>query len=125
MKSTLKLFSLFLVAAFVFASCSKDDNPVDNSVFIGTYKGSVGYKDEKKSISKADGSVTVTKVGDRYDFVFSDGIPSINNLKMSKNDGTYFEFSADSYSGLIKINAKNLNIAVSKDDSNWTANVNR
>ena len=57
MKSTLKIFSLLLVAAFVFASCSKDDNPVDNNVFIGTYKGSVGYISGSTNISKNDGSV--------------------------------------------------------------------
>ena len=51
-----KLFALVSViclslVAFSFASCSKNDDPADNDLFVGTYKGSISYSngDEKKS----------------------------------------------------------------------------
>ncbi|MGJ7033912.1 hypothetical protein [Niabella hirudinis] len=126
MKSMFKFLSLTLIAAtVVFASCSKDDNPADNDLFAGTYKGSVSFHGSK-DISNANGSVFVTKVGDRYDFKFSDGIAAITNVKMEKGDQGYIG-SVNGYIGTISINANKLFIAVTKDGTSdtWGANCSR
>lgn len=126
MKSMFKFLSLGLIAMIVaFASCSKDDNPADNDLFAGTYKGSVSFHGSK-DISNPNGSVFVTKVGDRYDFKFSDGIDAITNVKMEKGDQGYIG-SVNGYIGTISINADKLYIAVTKDGTSdtWTANCSR
>ncbi|HEX7754278.1 MAG TPA: hypothetical protein VF421_02955 [Niabella sp.] len=126
MKSVFKFLSLMLIAAtVVFASCSKNDNPADNDLFAGTYKGSVSYHGDK-DISNSNGSVFVTKVGDRYDFKFSDGIDPITNVQISKGDQGYIG-TVNGYTGTISIDASKLTILVKKDGTSntWTANCNR
>jgi hypothetical protein len=83
MKSTIKIFGIFFMAALA-TSCSKNDDPVDDNLFVGTYKGSVSYTESNNNtdISTNDGKVTVVKVGNTYNFDFSDGIPSLNGVKM-------------------------------------------
>ncbi|ANH82207.1 hypothetical protein A8C56_15650 [Niabella ginsenosidivorans] len=124
MKSVFKFLSLMLIAAtVVFASCSKDDNPVDNDLFIGTYHGSVSYTGDK-TITNSNGSVTVVKVGDRYDFNFSDNIPSIKDVQMSKGEQGYIG-TVNGYTGLLSIDAGKLHIALKNGDNTWGADCNR
>lgn len=124
MKNTLKILSLFILGMILFTSCSKDDNPADNDFFVGTYKGDISYKNGDKTIVDEDGKVTVTKLGDSYNFIFGSGIPDINGVKFEKSgDNTYVSIG-NGFTG-IKINAGNLNMLVTKDGQTWTANANR
>ena len=123
MKKLLSLLAVLSLGIIVLASCSKDDDPKDNDLFVGTYKGKVGYIKGDESISKDDGSVTVVKVGDSYTFNFSDGIPSINDKKIKKGEN---DFSIDWGEGsIITIDESNLTINMLKDGAIWTANCKR
>lgn len=123
MKSVFKFLSLMLIAAtVVFASCSKNDNPADNDLFVGTYTGTTSYTD----VASGNGKVTVVKVGNTYKFDFRDNgdIPSITDVTIEKGDEGYIG-TANGYTGIIKFNASNLNIAVTKGGNRWTADCNR
>ena len=124
MKKILPVLGVFVLMSIMYTSCSKDDNPVDNNAFVGTYRGTISYKSTGTDISKNNGSITVVKVGDRYDFNYSDGIPAIKNVIMEKGQGGYVG-TVNGYTGFIKINASNLTIGVLKDGAAWGANTNR
>lgn len=121
MKTSLKLLSIFFMTVLV-TSCSKNDDPVDDNLFVGTYNGSVSYteSDNNTDISTDDGKVTVVKVGNTYNFDFSDGIPSLNGVKMEKNQNVLI--SSD---GTIKIDEGVLIIAYSDNNEVWGANCSR
>ena len=125
MKKTWKIFGILslILVAFAFTSCSSDDDPADNDLFIGKYKGKVTYikGDEKKS--NDDGSVTVTKIGNTYNFTFSDGIPSITGIEMDKDQ--HIAISLGDENSYIRINEDVLKILYNKDGATWTANVKR
>lgn len=112
---------LFFVMA-VGTSCSKDNDPVDDNLFVGTYKGSVGYSEpeDNTDISTDDGRVTLVKVGDSYNFDFSDGIPSLKGIKMDKNQNLLINSD-----GTVKIDEGTLIIAYTKNGESWTANCTR
>ena len=59
------LFSVICLSlvAFSCASCSKHDDPADNDIFVGTYKGKISYSDGETKKSADNGSVTVLKGG--------------------------------------------------------------
>ena len=82
---------LLICLTLVAVSCSKDNDPTDDNLFVGTYNGSVSYSepDTETEISTDDGRVTVVKVGDNYRFDFSNGIPSINGVTMEKNQNIF------------------------------------
>ena len=127
MKKTLKIFGVLCLAVFTFASCSKDDDPKDNNLFVGTYKGDVSYtneKDSSKSVKETEGSVTVTKVGDNYTFAFSDGIPPIADVKIEKGENK-FEVTGWLEGSIITIDESSLKIIMRKDKQSWTANAKR
>ncbi|NNE77983.1 MAG: hypothetical protein HKN31_13035 [Pricia sp.] len=122
MKNSIKfLGTLFFVTALI-TSCSKDNDPSDDNLFVGTYRGSVSYTetDSATDISTDDGRVTVVKVGDNYRFDFSDGIPSINGLQMEKNQNVLVNSS-----GTVKIDEGELIIAFTEDDETWGADCTR
>lgn len=127
MKTLIKIFAGIIVACFAtfcFTSCSKDTDPAETDLFIGTYKGSISYSKDSESISTKDGSVIVSKVGDTYSFVFSDKIPSLTGIKFEKkSDNTYISIG----SGLtgITIDKSSLHMLVVKDGATWTANCSR
>ncbi len=123
MKKLLGLLTVIFLGVFVLASCSKDDDPKDNDIFLGTYKGKVSYTSSEKTISKDDGSVTVAKLGDKYTFNFSDGIPSIKNKEIKKGENSYtLDWDEGS---IITIDEKKLTINMIRDGEIWTANCNR
>lgn len=126
MKSVLKFLGIALFATLIFASCSKDDNPADNNLFVGTYTGNTGYTSTGNTVDYGPGKVTVVKVGDKYKFDFRDNgdIPSITDVVIAKGDEGYIG-TVNGYTGIIKFNANNLNIAVAKDGASWTADCNR
>ena len=113
------LISTFIVA-FSVISCSKNDDPADNDIFVGTYKGG--------SINKSanNGSVTVVKAGGSYYFRFSDGIPNLKGVSFKK-EGDHTLVNIDLKEGvqIIRINASSLNILYTQDGKIWTANVKR
>lgn len=126
MKKFLKIFTiLFLtVSAVSFVSCGDDDDPVDNDLFIGRYNGSVSYLTSDENINISEGHVQVVKVGNKYNFMFSDAIPNITGVEIQKNDNTGVMIGS-SETHYIRINANELKILYLKDGATWTANCNR
>lgn len=125
MKNYLKLSTLLLLGALVIASCSKKDDPTDNNLFVGTYKGKISYVKEGENKSTDDGKVTVVKVGNNYNFVFSDGIPDLKGVEF-KNEGSNAVVSIDEDAAkLIRITASKLIIGYAKDGAVWTADCDR
>ena len=84
MKSILKIFGILCLSIFVFTACSDDDDPANNDFFIGRYNGSVSYSADGENKSNDNGHVQVVKVGDKYNFLFSDNIPNITELKLKR-----------------------------------------
>lgn len=126
MKTLTKLLGLLVVATMVFAACSKDDDPADNDLFVGTYNGRVSYSGDGSNISERDGSVRVVKAGgDNYNFMFSDNIPNLMDITMRKGDNTHLIFGEDGTAAYIRITASELRIAFTRDGETWTANANR
>ena len=126
MKKIIALASVICLSLVFFASCSKNDDPADNDLFVGTYKGSIYYSngDEKKSAD--NGAVTVVKTGNDYYFRFSDGIPDLKGVSFKK-EGDNILVNVDLQDGLkvIRINASSLNILYTTDGKTWTANAKR
>jgi hypothetical protein len=124
MKKTVQIFSMLLIALTVMVSCKKDTDPADRDFFVGTYQGTVSYRSGETTINSTDGKVTVSKVGETYNFYFGSGIPDITGVKFEKTgDNSYVSIG----SGLtgISIDASTLKILVSKDGQTWTANCTR
>lgn len=120
MKKIINVLGVLLMMIVLMTSCSKDNDPTDDNLFVGTYYGNVAYTDNETNISTDDGRVTLVKVGDSYNFDFSDSIPSLNGIKMEKNQNLLI--SSD---GTIKIDEGNLTIAYSKDGKLWGADCTR
>ncbi len=125
MKKILSIMAIVLLTVSLFTSCKKDDDPADNDLFVGTYRGSVSYNTDGETISKDNGSVTVVKIGDKYNFAFSDAIPDITGVEFAKeNDNTYINIGGDATS-YIRINASTLKILYVKDGKRWGADCTR
>ena len=125
MKTSIKILSLLFVSVIVFSSCSKDDDPSDNDLFLGKYEGAVSFNSsDDEDVSETNGSVTVAKVGNNYTFNFSDGIPTLGDIEMEKGENNTLVFS-DGEIGTIRITASSLNIAYARDGRIWTADCSR
>ncbi len=127
MKRNLKFSLLAVVAVFMLglASCSKDTDPADVDVFLGKYNGSISYaKSGEETKTNSNGSVTVSKVGSTYNFIFSDGIPDLTGVKFEKKDDNTYISVGSGLTG-ITISANSLNMLVVKDGATWTANCSR
>lgn len=126
MKKFLKIFGiLFLtISTLSFVACSDDDDPVNNDFFIGRYNGKVTYVDDGENKSNDNGHVQVVKVGDKYNFLFSDGIPDITGIEIEKNENTAVMVGSTE-THYIRINASELKILFLKDGKTWTANGTR
>lgn len=123
MKNLFKSIAILFLATTIFTSCSKDDDPADNDLFVGTYNGSVSYAAEGINKSNDEGSVRVTKVGNNYNFAFSDDIPNLNGVEFERDENSVFTVGDENK--LITITANSLRIAFEKDGEIWTANCNR
>lgn len=124
MKSIVKIFRILCLSIFVLSACSKDDDPVNNDLFIGRYTGKVSYTSDSENKSNDDGYVQVVKVGDKYNFIFSDGIKEITGIQIEKNENTAVMIgSTDTH--YIKINANKLTILYLKDGAIWGADTTR
>lgn len=126
MKTFFKLSSLLLLAFVVTVSCSDDDDPADNNLFVGTYNGTIGYTEDGSDtdITTEDGRVTVVKVDDNYRFDFSDGIPSLTGLEMEE-DQNVLVLIGDDGTGTVRIDAGKLDIVYTRDGETWTADCTR
>ena len=126
-----KIFALVSViclslVAFSCISCSKKDDPADNDLFVGTYKGKVSYSDSQQKKSADNGAVTVVKTGNNYYFRFSDGIPDLKGVSFKKEgDNTLVNIDLLDGVKIIRINASSLNILYTTDGKIWTANAKR
>jgi len=122
------LFSVICLSlvAFSCASCSKHDDPADNDLFVGTYKGKVSYSDSQQKKSADNGAVTVVKTGNNYYFRFSDGIPDLKGVSFKKEgDNTLVNIDLKDGVKIIRINASSLNILYTTDGKTWIANASR
>lgn len=126
MKSVLK-FSTILCFLIIAASCSKDDNPADNDLFVGTYKGKVSFHEDDKDISSDDSAVTVIKANNDYNFKFKEsGIPMLKDVKFKKEgDDTLVNIDFKEGLQIVKISESKLTILYTKDGKTWTANMKR
>ncbi|MGN6416912.1 MAG: hypothetical protein ACTHMC_05455 [Pseudobacter sp.] len=125
MKKILFSLSLLIVSSLVFVGCSKDDDPADNDLFVGTYNGRITYTNGGESKSNDNGKVTVIKTGSDYNFAFSDGIPDLNGVRFRKDgDNTVISIDEDE-AKVIRITASKLSIGYAKDGAVWTADCNR
>lgn len=128
MKKFLSLTALIclIIVAISSVSCSKNDDPADNDLFVGTYKGNISYRDADGKKSADNGSVTVVKAGGEYYFRFSDGIPDLKGVRFKK-DGDHTLVNIDLKEGLhfVRIDASSLTILYTKDNKVWTADAKR
>jgi putative lipoprotein len=125
-KITLVTLVCLFIVTFFSISCSKKDDPADNDIFVGKYKGSITYVSGKEKKSIDNGSVTVVKAGGSYYFRFSDGIPDLKGVSFKK-EGDHTLVNIDLKEGvkIIRINASSLNILYTKEGKIWTANAKR
>lgn len=118
------MFTLLLLSG-----CNKDTDPVDKDFFIGTYEGSLNYSDtnpdDEKNIHVDNGNIKVVKVGKSYNFIISDGIPDITNIKFEESgENTVISIGSDE-SHYIKINGSQLKIMYVTGSESWTADCTR
>lgn len=128
MKKLFTLVTLICISLVAFSSisCSKNDDPADNDLFVGTYKGSISYSNGEKKESFDNGSVTVVKTGNDYYFRFSDGIEDLKGVSFKK-EGDNRLVNIDFKEGVqyIKIDASSLTMFYTTDGKTWTANAKR
>lgn len=126
-----KLFTLVTlicisIVAFSSISCSKKDDPADNDLFVGTYKGKISYTNGQEQKAADNGSVTVVKTGNDYYFRFSDGIEDLKGVSFKKEgDHTLVNIDFEDGVKFIKINASSLTMLYTTDGKTWTANAKR
>lgn len=124
MKKTVQIFSMLLIALTVMVSCKKDTDPADRDFFVGTYNGTVSYRDGSTTINSSDGKVTVSKVGETYSFYFGSGIPDITGVRFQESGDNSYVSVGSGLTG-ISINASTLRILVSNNGKTWTADCKR
>lgn len=113
-----------VVSLMFVVSCSKDTDPSETDLFVGTYRGSISYTGGGETVSDSDGRVTVTKVGSTYTFAFGSGIPNITGVEFERKDDNTYVSIGDGLTG-ITISASTLNMLVTNDEGTWTADCER
>lgn len=126
MKKLIRLSGMLLIALLV-VSCSKDDDPVNDDIFVGTYKGSVEFHEDGTDESHDDGKITVVKLSKRhYNFHFNHGIPDLTGVEFEeKGDHTLLNVDFDDGIQYIRIDESTLRMLYSKDGKTWGANTER
>jgi hypothetical protein len=128
MKKLFTLVTLVCISLVAFSSisCSKNDDPADNDLFVGTYKGKISYTNGQKQNAADNGSVTVVKAGNDYYFRFSDEIPDLKGVSFKKEgDHTLVNIDFEDGVKFIKINASSLTMLYTTEGKTWTANASR
>ena len=125
MKKIIALVSVICLSLVAF-SCSKNDDPADNDLFVGTYKGSISYLNGQEKKAFDNGSVTVVKTGNDYYFRFSDGIEDLKGVSFKKEgDNRLVNIDFEDGVKYIKIDASSLTMLYTTDGKTWTANAKR
>ena len=128
MKKLFTLVTLICISLVAFSSisCSKNDDPADNDLFVGTYNGKISYTNGQEQKAADNGAVTVVKTGNDYYFHFSDGIPDLKGVSFKKEgDNTLVNIDFQDGVKFIKINASSLTMLYTTDGKTWTANAKR
>jgi hypothetical protein len=128
MKKLFTLVTLICISLVAFSSisCSKNDDPADNDLFVGTYKGEISFLKGEKKESFDNGSVTVVKTGNDYYFRFSNGIEDLKGVSFKKEgDNTLVNVDLKDGLKVIRINASSLYILYTTEGKTWTANAKR
>ena len=128
MKKLFTLVTLICISLVAFSSisCSKNDDPADNDLFVGTYKGKISYTNGQEQKAADNGSVTVVKTGNDYYFRFSDGIEDLKGVSFKKEgDNTLLNVDFQDGVKYIKINASSLTMLYTTEGKTWTANAKR
>ena len=128
MKKLFTLVTLICISLVAFSSisCSKKDDPADNDLFVGTYKGKISYTNGQDQKAADNGAVTVVKTGNNYYFRFSDGIEDLKGVSFKKEgDNTLINVDLQDGLKVIRINASSLYILYTTDGKTWTANAKR
>jgi len=128
MKKLFTLVTLICISLVAFSSisCSKNDDPADNDLFVGTYKGKISYTNGQEQKAADNGSVTVVKTGNDYYFRFSDGIEDLKGVSFKKEgDNTLVNIDFQDGVKFIKINASSLTMFYTTEGKAWTANAKR
>ncbi|MDO5017644.1 MAG: hypothetical protein Q4E10_04685 [Porphyromonas sp.] len=120
------LASLVLLLAVGFVACDAD--PSKASLFTGQYEGTGSYAkigDGELPIVGEKVTVTVAKVGDTYNFVFSNDIPELVGVEMEKGEETLVTIGTDA-TGSITITKDELHIiGYTTKQGSWTVNATR
>ncbi|WP_315499896.1 hypothetical protein [Capnocytophaga gingivalis] len=129
MKKLFTLVTLICISLVAFSSisCSKKDDPADNDLFVGTYKGKISYTNGQDQKATDNGAVTVLKTGNDYYFRFSDGIEDLKGVSFKKEgDNRLVNIDFEDGVQYIKIDASSLTMFyTNKDGKIWTANAKR
>ena len=128
MKKLFTLVTLICISLVAFSSisCSKNDDPADNDLFVGTYKGKISYTNGQEQKAADNGSVRVVKTGNDYYFRFSDGIEDLKGVSFKKEgDNTLVNIDFQDGVKFIKINASSLTMLYTTEGKTWTANAKR
>lgn len=119
------LLGLFVVTSLFMISCSDDDSPADNDIFVGKYNGFVAYSNGESNTEESNGWVEVVKIGSKYNFLFSNGIPEITGVEFDSNGETLLNVGATEFQ-YIRVTAGTLDILYTENvDDVWRANCTR
>jgi hypothetical protein len=130
MKITGKMFSLMMALLFItslgFVSCNNDDDsPSEHDIFVGKYDGFVSYSNGESNTEDSEGNVEVVKVGDNYNFLFSNGIPDITGVEF-ETDGETLINVGNTETQYIRVTAHSLDILYTENENDvWTADCTR
>lgn len=118
------LFAILFASSWMI-SCSDDDSPADSDVFVGRYEGFVSYSNGESNTTDENGYVQVVKVGEHYNFLFSNGIPDLTGVQF-ESDGEVLINIGATETQLIRVTANSLQIAYAENGNDvWTANCTR
>jgi|SRR5690606_1187265 len=119
------VLALLFVTSFTLMSCSDDDSPADSDIFIGKYNGFVSYSNGESNTEEQEGWVEVVKVGNNYNFIFSNDIPEITGVEFESNGETLINIGATEFQ-YIRVTAGTLQILYTENVNDvWTANCTR
>lgn len=119
------VLAFLFVTSLTAISCSDDDSPANNDIFVGKYNGFVSYSNGESNTTEENGWVEVVKVGNNYNFIFSNGIPEITGVQFESDGETLINVGATEFQ-YIRVTASTLQILYTEDVNDvWTANCTR